>query len=517
MFSLLVGGVTLPTFPQRVALLGPEPCERSSTCSPSPSQALPTAQYFSQKLDHSDAQNTAMWKQRYYVNDTFFKGAGPIFLCIGGEGPALQPTVVVTGDNHCADMMEASSHFEALVFAVEHRYYGESIPTGDFTTANLTWLSSAQALADLAEFIKYQNAEFKLTAPTNKWITFGGSYSGALSAWMRGRYPDLVDAAVASSAPVKAVANFEGYNNVVAASLEDVSVGGSQDCLTAVQKAFDQLGSRLTEAQGRRTLETIFFVCDSATSPLDNIANQQKFMETVSELFPIQTNYPNCSEYACDIKKQCNVMLESMSSPENKKYAQDPLQRLSTMAIKLTQGNCMPVNAKDDTASLMDTSLNGTVRPWFYQTCTEFGFYQTCDPGTKCPFTQTPWLNNVSSYYSLCDMAFEITAAEVEEKVQNSNLQYGGDHPNGTRIMFVNGEIDPWHAASVLDATNMSDVSVLLVKGASHHTWTHPTKSTDQQSVVDARAAIRKQIAQWLEPRQRIRSEASSDIKLVPY
>ncbi|KAK3255536.1 hypothetical protein CYMTET_35285, partial [Cymbomonas tetramitiformis] len=235
-----------------------------------------------------------MWKQRYYVNDTFFKGTGPIFLCIGGEGPALQPTVVVTGDNHCADMMEASSQFEALVFAVEHRYYGGSIPTGDFTTANLTWLSSAQALADLAEFINYQNAQLKLQAPTNKWITFGGSYPGMLSAWMRGRYPDLVDAAVASSAPVKAVANFQGYNDVVASSLGDVSVGGSPECLDAVEQAFTLLGTRLTEAQGRRSLETIFFVCDVATSPLDSIANQQKFMETVSECFPIQTNYPNC-------------------------------------------------------------------------------------------------------------------------------------------------------------------------------------------------------------------------------
>ncbi|KAK3275122.1 hypothetical protein CYMTET_16754 [Cymbomonas tetramitiformis] len=68
-------------------------------------------------------------------------------------------------------------------------------------------------------------------------------------------------------------------------------------------------------------------------------------------------------------------------------------------------------------------------------------------------------------------MAFDISATEVEQKVQKSNLQYGGDHPNGTRIMFVNGEIDPWHVESVLDPTNMSDVSVLLVKGASHHTW----------------------------------------------
>lgn len=30
--------------------------------------------------------------------------------------------------------------------------------------------------------------------------------------------------------------------------------------------------------------------------------------------------------------------------------------------------------------------------------CTEFGFYQTCDPGTKCPFVQLPHLNTLQSY-----------------------------------------------------------------------------------------------------------------------
>ena len=41
------------------------------------------------------------------------------------------------------------------------------------------------------------------------------------------QYPHLVHAAVASSAPVRAITNFEGYNEVVAASLASKIVGGS--------------------------------------------------------------------------------------------------------------------------------------------------------------------------------------------------------------------------------------------------------------------------------------------------
>jgi hypothetical protein len=54
-----------------------------------------TTRYFDgQRLDHFDPQNTKTWTQRYFVNDTFFDPAtGPVFLCVGGEGPPLEPTV----------------------------------------------------------------------------------------------------------------------------------------------------------------------------------------------------------------------------------------------------------------------------------------------------------------------------------------------------------------------------------------------------------------------------------------
>ena len=55
---------------------------------------------------------------------------------------------------------------------------------------SLQHLSSEQALADLAAFQQAMQVKFELIG--NKWISFGGSYPGALSAWYRLKYPHLV-------------------------------------------------------------------------------------------------------------------------------------------------------------------------------------------------------------------------------------------------------------------------------------------------------------------------------------
>ena len=70
-------------------------------------------------------------------------------------------------------------------------------------------MSAEQAIADVAYFIESMNREHHLPGGT-KWIVLGCSYAGSLAAWVRMKYPHLVFAAYASSAPVLAKADFKG-------------------------------------------------------------------------------------------------------------------------------------------------------------------------------------------------------------------------------------------------------------------------------------------------------------------
>lgn len=83
--------------------------------------------------------HAATFQQRYFLNDTFWAGPdsdAPVFLCVGGEGPPLDESVLVASV-HCNDMIELGARRGALLLALEHRYYGVSQPFDDFSTPNL--------------------------------------------------------------------------------------------------------------------------------------------------------------------------------------------------------------------------------------------------------------------------------------------------------------------------------------------------------------------------------------------
>jgi len=481
-----------------------------------PSASFPSPRFVTQRLDHFDGSSIATWQQAYYVNDSFWRAgsSAPVWLCVGGEGPPLDGSAVVSSA-HCNVAVEWMAETGALMFALEHRYYGchnvSACPVANLSALGaLRFHSSRQALGDIASFVEYAKDVYGLTS-ANKWVTWGGSYPGMLAGWARLKFPHLIHASVSSSAPVRAELDMEGYNNVVAAAYEvyHEGVGGSPGCRSAIAQGHKQIGELFASADGRARLASLFGQTAEWYAAKEN---QVDFAGQGVADFPAQANDLACTSPMCDVRRICAAMTNRTVGDEVARLAHIRTAQLSTAKLAepllplpagLRGGNQATVVAEKPAPG-----YDGGAQLWAWQTCTEFGFYQTCEEGSDCFYTQG--LATLDEEMAFCTLSFNMSKQVVAANIAYSNAYYGSDHPQGTRVLYVNGEVDPWHANSI-NAPLSTELPALFVAGASHHAWTHPALPSDQESVVLARAAIRKQVEAFLHEGDALGRQGSPD------
>ncbi|XP_074876961.1 thymus-specific serine protease [Buteo buteo] len=425
-----------------------------------------------QPLDHFDRLEGRSLSQRYWINREFWQQPdGPVFLLLGGES-GLSPGVLSRG--HVVELARAHG---ALLAALEHRFYGGSRgPGGDL---DLRFLSSQQALADLAAFRLHVTSAWGLS-PNHTWVCFGGSYAGALAAWARLKFPHLVSAAVASSAPIRAQVDFAGYHHVVSTALSSPTVGGSPECLGAVTAAFAALDGRL---RGRQLAGVTrdFSCCRPPREPGD----RELLAENVVDIFAGAVQY-NGHRPRDSVAALCRAMTDGRRG--------SPYRRL--VAINKTflrRGglSCTPSSRRAAVRELRHPKAGGNRRLWLFQTCTEFGFYPSCRDAA-CPFSR---FQTLRAQLSLCADVFGISPARVRAAVAFTNAFYGAAHPDTRRVLFVNGELDPWRVLSAGGGR-----SGVLIAGASHCADMAPTRPGDPPALRAARQRIAAHLAAWLAP-----------------
>jgi len=97
------------------------------------------------------------------------------------------------------------------------------------------------------------------------------------------------------------------------------------------------------------------------------------------------------------------------------------------------------------------------------------GHDQTCKHALGCIFSEKYAAR--SFFQEQCKAAFGVTTEQTDLAVGTVSMSFGDAHPGSSRIVFVNGDIDPFHFGSITE--NRSDllareIFALVVEGGSH-------------------------------------------------
>ncbi|VDK78527.1 unnamed protein product [Litomosoides sigmodontis] len=401
-------------------------------------------------------------------------------------------------------MWDLAPEFNAAVVFAEHRFYGKSQPFGNEsykTVRNLGYLSSEQALADFALLVRHLKNKRLSIAQNSSVIAFGGSYGGMLAAWMRIKYPHLVEGSIASSAPVfwftdmsKSVPE-DAYNYIVKRSF--VNAGCIERNILNGWKALENLSATIS---GRAYLNHLFRL--DQKSYLNSSGDWVLLREYLEDIFEsmAMVNYPYPTNYLAPlpgwpVKVACQFFKSNKTSNED--YAQSLFEIMNLYYNYTGERKAFCVNpevCKDSAYEALGDTLG-----WPWQSCTEM-VMQQCSSGPpndffikNCPFT-------IGGQESQCMSVFgKLGYTKSLMRPHWSILNYGHQYPTATNIVFSNGYLDPWSAGGwSLKSEVTGPLISIIIKDGAHHYDLRGKHQLDTNSVKEARRLEKLSIKHWL-------------------
>jgi thymus-specific serine protease len=274
--------------------------------------------------------------------------------------------------------------------------------------------------------------------------------------------------------------------------LANPEVGGSDQCLHVVQQGHDDLVRAVGNPGQHQRIADLFQLCD--VRQLRHTRNVQMWLGDGVINLHVQENNPACQSPLCGIKQICDALLRE--TQQNNATNVEALAFVANLQVRA----CVDIRWDETIRFIADPvrGQQGGLRSWLWQTCTEVGYYQTCEANSTCPYARGYHL--LDQDMEICRRAFGIRnpLQQVAANVQETIETYGGWRLQATRVLSVNGEVDPWSELALQKSSNTADRPVYHVPGASHHFWTNPVRPTDSKEVQEARAIIFDTLLRWL-------------------
>ncbi|XP_002737003.2 lysosomal Pro-X carboxypeptidase-like [Saccoglossus kowalevskii] len=372
-----------------------------------------------------------------------------------------------------------------MVIFAEHRYYGESLPFGNESFSDLEhvgYLTSEQALADFATLIKYIKSS-RPGADKSPVIVFGGSYGGMMAAWFRMKYPNIVDGALAASAPIWQFPGLTPCNTLFTIITQDFVKAG-RDCAETIHKSWNAINRMKDQESGRQWLTMAFHLCTPLKTPADVNDLSSWLSNTWFNLAMVDYPYPASFLEplpAWPIKKTCSYMT-------NSSLLDKPLLNSVASSLQVyynTTGKTQCFNISQDAVSSLGEL------GWSYQSCTEM-VMPSCSDGVHDMFPPNKW--NFDDFVKECQNTWGVTP-----RADWIVTHYGGKAITASsNIIFSNGELDPWSGGGVLHSLSETLIAIVIKDGA-HHLDLRSKDKGDPQSVIDARNQEKYHITKWIQ------------------
>ncbi|KAH8647616.1 serine carboxypeptidase S28-domain-containing protein [Tricladium varicosporioides] len=426
-------------------------------------------QFVELPLDHF-SKNPGTFKNRYFVNDAFYKTGGPVFLLDGGEGSVNSSVGWIYTSADSGGITDLAKQFNGLLIAWEHRYYGQSYPPNQPTNITepddvakyYSYLTAEQALEDVAVFAKNfslaSQAEKDLRPSAVPWVMIGASYPGVRAAWMRLRNPEVVFASLSSSAPVELQIDFWQYFYAYEQALNDY---GYKGCLNDLH-AF---ANWLTDVVAKKDVAVIEAFLYNSTVSYEGVkaSTTQSWQDRIDSLGSIYTNTILGDFQGQGLKggaaKVCNAL-------KSRQYTNDAKATATNLKDGIVAYYGLNYSVAVLSSVLYDRQINATKEEegnhtkteeeqaesdadsltWFYQTCTEMGFFQGSNITRST--NVVPGFDTVASSIRGCVKSFGSTVKNGPNPTALLK-KYSGWSMNPTNVLSTNGQYDPWRALSV--------------------------------------------------------------------
>ena len=418
------------------------------------------AAVFNQTLDHFHLPSIegGLFIQQYWEVVTEDRAEiGFLILCGQGECENERKQVEFP--------LEVAEENQAVVYMLEHRYYGGSLPYGEASMLPqlFAYLEANQILDDIAQFISLKNDALHKKL---KWVIVGGGYAGALAAWARTRFPDLITAAWASSAPVHSVLDYSQYDFQVYKSLSRVS----EDCAAKIQ-GITAFADRLLAEEA---VIPAFTDLLNATSLFENTPDGRPALWYFADMVGKLVEFGHASSL-------CSALSHSET-------IESSVQTVLKTAKKhsFSNPNFYAVNSLN---SPIWTSKS-SARQIYWQHCSQLGLFPTASNKHMRSSSLT-----VGFWAWYCNVVFGYPGGLPLPDVDRRNAMVDW---HGTKIVFTNGSEDPWRwAGPVRSLEGCISLVADCVDCASRVDF-RAAKDTDPESLKTLRDRIREVLKEWL-------------------